>query len=103
MERSDIVELIVESVQEIAAIQVPPIRHEVSDQSRLYGKHGCFDSLGLVSVILGLEQKVNDRLETTISIADERAMSQQNSPFRTVGSLADYVLLLIQDQLRQAA
>jgi acyl carrier protein len=61
----------------------------VNETTRLFG--GALDSVGLVSLIVELEQQIADRGEASITIADDRAMSQKRSPFRTIGSLADYV------------
>ena len=48
--------------------------------------------------MLDVEQQINDQLNTSIAIADERAMSQSRSPFRTAGTLADYLVTLLQEQ-----
>ena len=42
----------------------------------IYGKSSRLDSLGLVSFIVNLEQNVEDKLGKAISLADEKAMSQ---------------------------
>ena len=63
----------------------------------LFGPAGALDSLGLVSVLVEIEQKVADRLGKTVSLMDDRAMSQASSPFRTVASLADYLRAQLSD------
>jgi acyl carrier protein len=63
----------------------------------LFGKSGQLDSLGLVSLIVAVEQNIEDEFGVGITLADERAMSQQNSPFKTVAALSDYVALLLAD------
>lgn len=63
----------------------------------LFGKSGRLDSLGLVSLIVAVEQNIQDEFGVSITLADERAMSQQNSPFKTVATLSDYVALLLAD------
>lgn len=65
----------------------------------LFGDGGKLDSLGLVNLIVALEQNLEDDLELSITLADERALSQKNSPFRTVGSLADYIEMLIKEKI----
>jgi acyl carrier protein len=64
----------------------------------LYGPEGALDSLGFVSFIVAVEQAVEEELGITIVLADEKAMSQRNSPFRSVGTLVDYVTKLISEQ-----
>ena len=40
---------------------------------------------------MAVEQAVEDELGASVTLADEKAMSQSTSPFRTVGTLAAYV------------
>jgi len=68
-------------------------------QAPLYGSEGGLDSLGLVSFIVAVEQAIEERLGLAITLADEKAMSQQNSPFRTIASLVDYVVGLLNGTL----
>jgi D-alanine--poly(phosphoribitol) ligase subunit 2 len=78
--------------------QLPEARRLAkSPQTVLFGKSGRLDSLGLVSFIVEVEQQVEEELGITISLADERAMSQQKSPFMTIQSLSDYVSLLVEE------
>ena len=60
-------------------------------QTVLMGEGGSLDSLGLVSFLILIEQKVQDVFSVDITIADDRAMSQKNSPFKTIETLAEYV------------
>lgn len=60
----------------------------------IYGGGGGFDSLGLVSFITDLEQRLSDELGLEIVLADERAMSANNSPFKNVTSLTQYILTM---------
>lgn len=62
-----------------------------SEQTVLFGIGGALDSLGLVNLIVAVEQRVEDELGSTIVLADEKAMAQKNSPFRTVATLVDYI------------
>ena len=62
-----------------------------SADTALFGRAGALDSLGLVNLIVAVEQAVEDELGASVVLADEKAMSQSASPFRTVGTLADYV------------
>lgn len=72
-------------------------RLEKSSDTVLFGEFGRLDSLGLVRLIVATEEKIEEELGITIRIADERAMSDQRSPFKTVGSLIDYVSLLLSE------
>ena len=69
----------------------------VNSGSQLYGKGGVLDSLGLVRVIAELEEAIYDIAQKDITLADEKAMSQKSSPFRSVDSLSAYIETLLQE------
>ena len=68
-----------------------------SSQTVLFGKNGKLDSLGLVSLIIIIEQNIEDEFDVSITIADEKAMSQKRSPFRTIATLVDYIDMVLKD------
>ena len=57
----------------------------------LYGGDSNLDSLGLVSFIVGLEQNIEDKLNKSVSLANEKAMSQNSSPFKNLSSLIEFI------------
>lgn len=79
-----------------AAIEMANHTRETSDQipiaddTDLYGVNGHLDSMGLVAFLIDIEESFLDE-GIKISLSDERAMSQTQSPFRTVQSLVDYI------------
>ena len=56
------------------------------------------DSLGLVNLIMLAEERLSDEFQTPLTLADDRAMSQKRSPFRSLTTLADYVALLLEER-----
>jgi acyl carrier protein len=68
---------------------------DLDETTPLIGPGAVLSSLELVSLIVEMEQTVEDECGLAITIADERAMSRQRSPFRTIGTLAEYVLELV--------
>lgn len=54
----------------------------------LYGGESGIDSLSLVRLIVAVEAATLQRFGRPVTLADERAMSLRNSPFRTAGTLA---------------
>jgi acyl carrier protein len=57
----------------------------------LIGQDARLDSLGLVNLIVLVEEKIQQQFGVGITLVDERAMSLSKSPFRTLGTLADFV------------
>jgi len=73
------------------------VRVAKSLDSPLYGPGSNLESIDLVNLIIEVEEKVKEAFGVSITIADDRAMSSQNSPFVTVGALTNYVSGLIHD------
>lgn len=67
------------------------------DVTLLLGDGGALDSLGLVRLIMTIERQLEDDLGVPVSLTDEKAMSQRNSPFRSVGTLISYLVELLGD------
>ncbi len=65
---------------------------------RLFGGSGVMDSLNIVMLIAEIEDLISDELGISITLADDRAMSQKTSPFRSVKTLVRYIDNLIKEQ-----
>ena len=66
-------------------------------ETRLLGSQSVLDSMHLVSLIVTIEREVEDAFGVALTLADERALSMEASPFRSIQSLADYIGILIID------
>ena len=96
--RKKIIEVIYNSIDE--EINSLPSRKEPLEKSEdtvLFGSSDGLDSLDLVNLIIGVEEAVGDEFDSEIALADESAVSEENSPYRTVKTLADYILTLLED------
>jgi acyl carrier protein len=58
----------------------------------LYGPGSHLDSLGLVSLVVTVEQAVAEEYGREVPLANDRTLSRQGSPFRTVRTLADFIV-----------
>jgi acyl carrier protein len=77
----------------------PREEHLAKDlETPLAGDFGRLDSAGLINLIVLTEQKTAQELGRTILLTDDRALSQINEVFRTLGSLADYIHLLLNEK-----
>ena len=93
--RKIIIDLIFDTIDKFNKEYSDEIQLEKSSHTALLGQGSELDSLGLINLIVAVEQNVEDKFGITITLADERAMSQEASPFRTVGSLADYIEIIL--------
>ena len=98
MNNKKIKNLIFDAVEEINS-QLPDEKKLIkSIKTTLFGREGNLDSLELVNLVVTIEQNIEDIFDLSITIADERAMSQQYSPFRTIGSLTNYIEILLKEK-----
>ena len=78
--------------------ELPPDRQLIkAPETRLLGSQSVLDSMHLVSLIVTIEREVEDEFGVALTLADERALSMEASPFRSIQSLADYIGILIID------
>lgn len=81
--------------------QVPTDRRiPETPETTLFGSNGHIDSLGLVNLILIVEEHLKDECQAALTLADERAMSQDRNPFHSVHSLASYICQLLNESKR---
>ncbi len=73
----------------------PPLAE--STETALYGSSSELDSLELVNFIVAAEGKIDKQFDTSIVLADDRALAQEPSPFRSVGALAGYIEVLLRE------
>ena len=93
-----------EKIEEIVIDALVELNEEIESESlknptnktKLYGGDGALDSLALVTLIADLEERIAEEFDKEILLADERAMSQRHSPFRSVDSLARYITQLLE-------
>jgi acyl carrier protein len=67
------------------------------EKTVLFGRN--LDSLGIVVLVTELEEEISEKFDIEISLADERAMSQRTSPFRSASTLMNYAETLINEEI----
>ena len=78
--------------------ELPPDRQLIkAPETRLLDSQSVLDSMHLVSLILTIEREVEDAFGVALTLADERALSMKESPFRSIQSLANYIGIFIID------
>lgn len=97
VESEKIIQVIFDTVDELNEQYTEEQRLAKSIDTVLFGEGGKLDSIGVVTLIVATEQKLEEIFDISLTLADEKAMSQERSPFRTIGSLADYIGMLIEE------
>jgi len=90
--REEVINVIIETVEDYNDSLEKDNQLPTDLDKSIYGGGSNLDSLGLVSFIIGLEQNIEDKFDYSISLADEKAMSQKSNPYNNINSLADYIL-----------
>jgi acyl carrier protein len=99
---TNVTALILDALAELNQ-QLPPEQQlPVSSGTPLFGHAGRLDSLGLVNLILLVEERVQSEFGVEVTLSDDRALSQQDSLFRNVQTLTEHVCRLIEADAQQA-
>ena len=97
MNQQDVLVAVLEAVAEFNEQLDTEHKLELTSETRLLGRSSKLDSFGLVNLIIVVEEKLYEKFDKSVTLADERAMSQEHSPFRSVQSLADYAYTLLSE------
>jgi acyl carrier protein len=94
--KPELMSIILKTLRDVGEQGGMPLPETLDADTPLFGRHGLLDSMGLVTLVVAVEQAIEDELGLSVSLADERALSQRTSPYRTVGTLADYAGMLLE-------
>jgi D-alanine--poly(phosphoribitol) ligase subunit 2 len=86
-----ILSIVLEAAREINEQLENKILIEKGLEAPLFGGPGALDSLGLVTLLVAVEQALEQTFGVPVVLADEKAFSKGKSPFRTVGSLVQFI------------
>ena len=78
-----------------AALEENGVSGSVTPDTVVYGDESSLDSTQLVSLVVDIEEALQERFGAEISLVNEHAMSQSRSPFRNVGALCQYIETLM--------
>jgi acyl carrier protein len=93
--RIEILKLVFSTLETYCIENDIPVNLSQDEELKLFGGESLLDSLGLVSLIVSIEEAIEDKFNTSTILADEKAMSRRTSPFSRVSYLVDYILELI--------
>ncbi len=94
----DSLKIIYEAIDELNLDFNDEEKIEKSESTEIFGSKSRIDSMGLVNLITIIEEKLEEETGKFISIADEKAMSLNSSPFKNVLSLKNYIDSLINEK-----
>ena len=87
--RAEVFKVVQQAVEDLNEELDYDTLRKVTDDTPIFGGEHGIDSLTLV---VGLERDVEATFGKKVVLADEKAMSMVNSPYRSVGALVDYIV-----------
>jgi acyl carrier protein len=84
-------DIIFSTLDEITRLNNLKLPAELNYDTSLIGSKGVLDSLAFVSFLVAVEQEINRQFDKYISLSSEKAFSQKRNPFRSVGTLIQYI------------
>ena len=90
--RGSVEGIILKVIENLNLEREPDNQVPVGVDTVLFGSASALDSLALVSVIADVEMAVSEAAGEPISLMDDRALSQEQSPFTDVRALTAYIL-----------
>jgi len=94
MEVPQIQEVVLQAMLRINLTRRPKDRLGVSANAPIFGPGSPLDSLGLVALLIEVEEALQDAGHD-VTLSDARAMSLTQSPFRDVPSLVAFIASLM--------
>jgi acyl carrier protein len=96
--RNEVLGIVTAAVREAAQADGLELPASIDETTRLFGEGGLLDSMALVSLVIAVEQQIGERFNCGVALADEKALSQRSSPYRTIATLVDYALTQIENR-----
>jgi acyl carrier protein len=87
---NDLTDLILQTAREIGVSQEMELPADFNPRTPLFGEGGALDSMALVSLVIAVEQAIEEKYGVVVELANDKALSQRNSPYRTVETLATF-------------
>lgn len=91
----DFLGLVYAAIDEVNAQAVDGKVIEKAPDANLLGGDRRVDSLTFVNLVVALEEQIQNTTGKSVVLVDEDSMATQDQPFRTVGTLAEYVQRVI--------
>jgi len=89
-------EIINEAISEINN-QFDDVNIENKPDFLLLDSEGTIDSVALVNLFITIETLIEEKTGKEISVVKEDSFESENTPFKSVGSLTDYIKSLLNE------
>mgnify|MGYP000911250347 CR=1 FL=1 len=87
----EIIQAVYQAIDEVNPLLSREMKLDKTPDTVILGEGGKLDSMGLVNLIVAVEDKMRSNLGYEVALSDASVISQKDGPLHTVGSLCDYI------------
>ena len=87
--------IICEAIEELNEQLDTDEKIEYHEELKLIGAKAALSSISFVTLIAIIEDLISERLGKNIMIVNDKAFSQERSPFYSAAALSDYIVELL--------
>ena len=95
---NQIIETVYRAIDETNKIFPKETQIIKNPDSEIFGGRGNLDSLGLVQLIVNIEKHLLKSFSVSVILANDKALSMKNSPFRKISTLCEYIEELLNEK-----
>ncbi len=90
--KQQIVDTIFRAIDELNMLLPSHMQLTKQSSTILLGEGGVLDSLGLINLIVSVEDKMQSELGVQVIILDEDSLANPKGPYQTIDGLASWIL-----------
>ena len=90
--RDKVLNIIKEALEELNEELEYESLNKITENTAVFSGAEGIDSLTLVLLVSTLESEIANELDVPVTLADEKVMSERNTPYKTVGTVADFIM-----------
>ena len=94
--KEKVTNVIFAAIDELNQLMPSDQQLEKSFDTVLVGNSGNLDSQGVVNLIVELEQRLEEEFSANISLADDKAIFEEDGPLATIETLTQYICSLLE-------
>lgn len=95
--KDQIVEILKEAIDELNEQLNDDEKIVYDNETRFIGSKACIDSINFVTLITIIEELIEDKLDKTIHLVNEKAFSSKRSPFYSIATITEYIEELVKE------
>ncbi|MBQ9688407.1 hypothetical protein IJV79_02085 [bacterium] len=96
--KDQIKEILKEAIEELNTQLEDDEQVAFNDETRFIGSHAAIDSISFVTLVSIIEEIIEDKMDVSIQLVNEKAFSSKRSPFYSIETMVQYIEELIKEE-----